>query len=67
MAKQSEKILVTMEDIASYTGRNKKTILEWIDTMNFPAVKVNGRWTANTELIDSWHKLSIEKSTCKGA
>ena len=67
VAKQSEKILVTMEEIASYTGRNKRTILGWIDGQNFPATKVNGRWMAYTELIDSWHKHNIEKSMCKEA
>ncbi len=65
MAKQSEKILVTMEEIATYTGRNRKTIRDWIETANFPAIKDDGRWTANAELIDRWNRRRIEKLTCE--
>ncbi|MGB3212464.1 MAG: hypothetical protein WBB19_17320 [Desulforhopalus sp.] len=64
MARQSEKILVTMEEIAAYTGRNKKTIMEWVGNDNFPAVKEKGRWTAHADLIDIWHKQNIEKMVC---
>ena len=64
MAKQSTKILVTMQEIVDYSGRNRKTIKNWIIKDNFPAILDNGRWTANTELIDKWHERRIESATC---
>ena len=42
--KQSGKILVTLEEIASYSGRSKTTVLKWGEDNNFPATKVDGRW-----------------------
>lgn len=61
--KQSGKILVTLEEIAIYSGRSKNTILKWVDDDNFPATKVDGRWESNTELIDNWQRRRIERMT----
>ena len=63
---QSKKILVTMQEIVDYTGRNKKTVEGLIAAHNFPAIKDQGRWTANTDLIDRWYERRIEAQTCGG-
>ncbi len=54
-------ILVTLEEIAEYTGRNRKTIKKWVEEENFPAVKVDGRWESNRELIDEFQRQRIKK------
>lgn len=60
MAKKESKILVTMQEIAAYTGRPGNTIKEWVRDHNFPAVKIDGRWESNTELIDNFQRRRIE-------
>lgn len=62
--KQSGKILVTLEDIAIYSGRSKNTILKWVEEENFPASKVDGRWESNADLIEDWQRRRLEKITC---
>ena len=59
MANQ-EKILVGMKEIEQYVGRPGNTIKLWIRDNNFPAVKINGRWESNTELIDTYRRRRIE-------
>jgi len=55
-----EKILVGMQEIEKYTGRPANTIKQWIRDNNFPAIKINGRWESNTELIDAYQRRRIE-------
>lgn len=61
--KQSGKILVTLEEIATYSGRSKNTILKWVEENNFPAIKVDGRWESNADLIEDWQRRRLEKIT----
>jgi len=63
---RSEKILITMDEIEDYTGRNRKLIKRWIAKDNFPAVKVDGRWQSSTALIDSWNDRYIMGLTVEG-
>jgi hypothetical protein len=59
MAKNN-KILVSMSEIVAYTGRPGNTIKQWVKKYNFPAVKINGRWESNTDLIDNFQRRRIE-------
>jgi hypothetical protein len=62
MARNSN-ILVNMSEIVAYTGRPANTIKAWVKKHNFPAVKIDGRWESNTELIDNFQKRRIEVMT----
>lgn len=64
--KKSGKILVTLEEIAVYSGRSKNTILKWVEDDNFLTTKVDVRFESNTDLIDNWQKRRIEKMTSMG-
>lgn len=61
MSEKEGKLLTTMEEICGYTGRNKKIIKLWVERDNFPARKLDGRWTAHTTLVDRHLMLMIEK------
>ncbi len=54
-------ILVTMDEIADYAGRNKKVIKKLIEEEGFPAIKTDGRWESNTELIDDFQRQRIKR------
>jgi len=56
-------MLVTMDEIEAYVGRNRRTIYKWIAKENFPAVMVDGRWESHTDLIDAFRKRRIESLT----
>jgi hypothetical protein len=58
------KILVGMQEIEKYVGRPGNTIKQWIRDNNFPAVKINGRWESNTDLIDAYRLRRIEELLC---
>jgi hypothetical protein len=45
--------------ICHYCNRSESTILIWIRTLDFPAVKIPGGWEADTDLIDEWRKNTI--------
>lgn len=66
MEKQKGQMLVGMDAIENYVGRNKQTIRKWIAGENFPAIKVDGRWESNTALIDEFRQRRIV-SACNGA
>ncbi len=51
-----------MKDISSFCNRSEATILAWIRTMGFPAVKITGSWESDTSKIDEWRVDLIEKS-----
>ncbi len=51
-----------MQEITAYSGRNKATVKRWIAEENFPAVKIDGRWESNTELIDEYRCRRINKA-----
>lgn len=58
--KKNEKMLLTMDEICTYTGRNERTIKKWVNDEGFPAIKKDGRWESNTDLIDSHLRQRIE-------
>jgi predicted transcriptional regulator len=58
--------LLTMREITEYTGRNRATIKRWIREDNFPAVKIDGRWESNTDLIDEFRHRRIERAVNGG-
>lgn len=58
--------LLTMQEITEYTGRNRATIKRWIREDNFPAVKIDGRWESNTDLIDEFRRRRIERAVNGG-
>jgi len=66
MAAKNSKILVNMSEISAYAGRPANTIKAWVKEHNFPAVKIDGRWESNTELIDNFQKRRIEEMTKAG-
>jgi len=49
-----------MKQISRHCNRSEATILEWIRSRAFPAVKITGSWESDTEKIDQWRKLQIE-------
>ena len=55
-----------MKEIAAYTGRDRATIMKWINDENFPAIKVDGRWESNTDLIDTYRQQRIERAVNGG-
>lgn len=57
--KKNEKMLLTMDEICTYAGRNKRTIKRLIKEEGFPAIKTDGRWESNTDLIDSYQRERI--------
>lgn len=62
MLKKSTKMLIGMNEIAEYTGRNWAIVIKWIENDNFPAVKIDGRWESNTDLIDEYQRRRIERA-----
>ncbi|CAG36306.1 hypothetical protein [Desulfotalea psychrophila] len=57
--KKNGTILVGMDQITAYAGRNKETIRQAIVSRGFPAVKVRGRWESNSQLIEEWQRKQI--------
>jgi hypothetical protein len=48
-----------MKDICAYVGRSEPTVLALIRNEGFPAKKIRGEWTSDTELIDAWRRKQI--------
>lgn len=48
--------LTGMKEIAAYAKRSESIILQWIRERGFPAVKIggSGTWESNTGMIDEW-------------
>ena len=59
-------ILVGIKAIRAFVGRSWKTISGWIETQDFPAIKVDGVWESDRELILQWRKRRIEKARDRG-
>ena len=66
MTKKTTNTLLGMKEIAAYTGRDRATIMKWINDENFPAIKVDGRWESNTDLIDTYRQQRIERAVNGG-
>lgn len=48
--------LIGMKQICNYVNRSEVTVLDWIRTMDFPALKVVGIYEADTDKIDRWRE-----------
>lgn len=48
-----------MKDICAYVGRSEPTVLALIRNEGFPAKKIRGEWTSDTELVDAWRRKQI--------
>ena len=60
---RSGKILVGMNAIADYWGRDRKTGKGMIEKDGFPATMVNVRWESHTDLIDNYKYRRIAAAT----
>lgn len=58
----AKNMLLGMKAIADFTGRDRATIMKWIEKENFPAAKVDGRWESNTNLIEDYQRRRIERA-----
>lgn len=47
-------------------GWSKKRVKTMIDDFGLPAAKIGGGWESDSDLIDKWHPLLIEKMTNGG-
>ena len=54
-------VLVGREQIAAFVGRGWKIISGWIKDRGFPAVKLDGQWESDTELIRQWRHDQIKR------
>lgn len=63
---EQKKMLFGLEEIAFYFESSPNTIRHLVRKENFPAVKLNGRWESNTELIDKYQQKRVE-SHCAGS
>ncbi len=55
------KILSGQDEISVYCGRCWRVVIRWIKDLNFPAVKIDGRWESDKDLIVEWRKRQIGK------
>ncbi|MDR2947170.1 MAG: helix-turn-helix domain-containing protein [Candidatus Adiutrix sp.] len=46
--------LMGMKEICRYMDKSEPTIIRYINTMSFPAKKVNGVWLSDAGLIREW-------------
>ncbi|MBU0994868.1 MAG: hypothetical protein KJ737_20445 [Proteobacteria bacterium] len=57
--KQQKRILTGSKEIQQFVGRSWTVIYKWIREMEFPAVKIDGIWESDSELILEWRKRQI--------
>lgn len=50
-----------MTAIRSLASRSEATVLDWIKNRDFPAVKVDGEWTADRNHVLDWLRKEIWK------
>ncbi len=55
-------VLSGREEIQKFVERPWNIIERWIRERNFPAVKLDGRWESDAELIVSWRREQIKSS-----
>lgn len=51
---RSKKLLVQIQDIVDFTGISVDTIKKMVETVGFPAKKLNGSWYSSTDAIEEW-------------
>jgi hypothetical protein len=49
-----------MKKISEFCNRSESTILLWIRTKGFPAVKITGGWESDKNLIEAWKVEQIK-------
>jgi hypothetical protein len=59
MVNQTTSALSGMAEIAGYVRRSHDTVLLWVRTMDFPAVKIGGIWESDRGLIDEWKRSVV--------
>ena len=47
---------VSMKEITAYLGINRDTVLNWIEKLGIPAVKVGRLWKFKISEVDAWMK-----------
>ena len=56
-----------MDEIVDYCqkkwGWSRNRVKSMIGDYGLPAAKIGGRWESDSNLIDKWHPLLIEKMT----
>lgn len=52
--------LVGMKEICAYVKRGEGTVRKLIRLHDLPAVKIEGEWVSDTELVDVWLKEKIK-------
>lgn len=52
-------MLFGIDSIAGYFQSSPNTIRKLVKEENFPAVRLNGRWESNTELIDAYQRNRV--------
>lgn len=55
-------VLSGRKQISSYVRRSWDTVMIWVRERGFPAVKINGVWESDPELIDQWRQEQINQS-----
>ena len=64
--KKNTDALEGMKAISKFVGRGESTIIQWINTENFPAVKKNLEWIASRKSVTTWIKKRGEKQRKAG-
>lgn len=52
--------LVGMKEICAYMRRSDRTVRKLIRLHGFPAVKIEGEWVSDSELISLWLREKIK-------
>jgi len=55
-----------MKAICEYIGRSAPTVLKLVREEGFPARKIRGEWSSDSDLIDRWRvrKIASEDDEC---
>lgn len=60
--KLQKRIFMGSKEIQEYVGRSWTIIYKWIKEKEFSAVKIDGIWESDTELILAWRTNQIMKN-----
>ncbi|MBU0994878.1 MAG: hypothetical protein KJ737_20495 [Proteobacteria bacterium] len=60
--KETKRILTGSKEIQGFVGRSWTIVYKWIKEKEFPAVKIDGIWESDSELILEWRKRQIMKN-----
>lgn len=58
--------LTGKKEIVRHTGRSWQIVRKWIEHRGFPAVKVDGRWESDAQMIIEWRRKQIAEKVCQG-